>query len=187
MNPHHHAGERGFFPLDAGRRGVSLERDRDAGGPQRREAARDGGDEPARAARRRVLSDHRTTVAAVLRAADDVADEWDREFATDREDVVGPLARKLSADGTDAALVDVLPDAVAAAGYSLRADPVPAPPYLAVTGRGPILRGTVADGRVVLELRTFDVERTDAGPRYVRTGDAPEDVLTVAVRGGGPA
>jgi hypothetical protein len=188
VNPHRHAGERGFLPLDPGRRGVSPERERDAGDPHRREAVRNCGDGPARAARRRVLSDHRATVETVVRAADAVADDWDRGYATDRDDVVEPMATALSASGTDAALVRALADAVAAAGYALSADPVPAPPYLAVTGRGPILRGTVEDGRLVVEFRVFGVERTDEGPRYVRRGEGPDDLVTAEFRGsGGPA
>jgi hypothetical protein len=164
---------------------VSLERERDVGEPRPRAVTPDGGDEPARAARRRVLSDHRAAVEAVLRAADAVADGWDRGYATDRRDVVAPVAAELSTAGTDAALVDALPEAVAAAGHVLRGDPVPAPPYLVVTGRGPILRGTVEGGRIVVEFRVFGIERTDSGPRYVRRGESPADVVTAELRGSG--
>jgi hypothetical protein len=47
------------------------------------------------------------------------------------------------------------------------APPVAAPPYVVVTSEGVVLRATIPDGRLVVTLRVFDVER-GAETRYVR-------------------
>jgi hypothetical protein len=168
--------------FDPGRTGVSIERDGESG-DARPETAVDGGESPAAAAKRRVLSDHRDSVEAVIEAADAVVDDWNATFVVDRTDVVEPLEAELRARGTDADLLTVLTESVESAGYELQGSPVPNPPYLAVTGRGPVLRGTVEDGRLVVEFRVFGIERTDEGPRYVRTSTTPESVLSVELRG----
>lgn len=140
-----------------------------------------------RAVRDRILADHRRTVEGVLSAADAVADGWDGEAAADRSAVVDPLRSELARRGLDDRLVVLLVDAVGAAGRELRADPVPAPPYLAVTSRGPVCRATLADGRLVVAVRAFRVERSGnegsrsprRGARYVRDGDDPAGSLSV--------
>jgi hypothetical protein len=176
------AGERGFLTFDPGRTGVPIERDGEST-DARVETAVDGGELPAVAAKRRVLSDHRDTVQAVIEAADAVADDWTARFVVDRTDVVEPMEAELRARETNAELLTVLTESVESAGYALRGTPVPAPPYLAVTGQGPVLRGTVENGRLVLEFQVFGIERTDDGPRYVRTSTTPESVLSVELRG----
>jgi hypothetical protein len=66
------------------------------------------------------------------------------------------------------------------AGYALRAAPVPAPPYVVVTGEGPVVRATVADGWLAVTLRAFEVVRADehggTGPRYRRLPDVDVEV-----------
>jgi hypothetical protein len=136
---------------------------------------------PATAAREQVLSEGRETVAAVLRRADEVAATWDGDAATDRAAVVGPLSRRLTDAGLLARCSDLLDGAVAATELSLAASPVPAPPYVVVTSRGPVLRGTTDAGRLVVEIRAFAVER-DGGIRYVRGPADPEAAISVAVR-----
>lgn len=156
------------------------------------------------AARRYVLDDHRETVVGVLDCADEVASTWDAtsadrdvtdhsatdsdvsDDATDRgavsrAAVVEPLARRLESTGLLATFPDLLAGAVAAAGCSLRATPVPAPPYVAVTSRGPVLRATTDAGRLVVLVRAFDVERGE-GTRYVRGPETPDDALELRLR-----
>ena len=83
-----------------------------------------------------------------------------------------------------AAFPAVLRECVAAAGGQLRAEPVAAPPYVVVTSVGPVLRATLDEGRLVVTLRVFAVERPDAlGAWYVRRGQSAADVVDVAVRG----
>jgi hypothetical protein len=135
------------------------------------------------AARERVLADHRRAVAGAVAAAASVADAWPGGGTADRGAVVGPLRAALAAEGIDRALVGALVDAVDAAGYDLRADPVAAPPYLAVTSTGPVLRATVADGRLVVAVETFAVDRSGPTPRYVRRDVDPGDALSVELRG----
>ncbi len=122
---------------------------------------------PARSARRRIQREHRGTVRAVDACADAVADAWDGPLATDRAAVVDPLRRRLAARGVLETLPRVLADAVDAAGFELPATPVPSPPYVAVTSRGPILRATVDPGRLVIRLDAFEVVR-DPDPGYRR-------------------
>jgi hypothetical protein len=122
------------------------------------------------AAREYLLDAHEETVASVLRCADRVAGTWEADATTDREAIVEPLSRQLRETGLLARFPNVLSGAVSAAGLSMRATPVPAPPYVTVTGRGPMLRATVSAGRLVVLLRAFDVIH-EGETRYVRGTD----------------
>lgn len=153
-------------------------------------------------AREFVLDAHRETVETVLRCADAVAAEWDEPAAaegeataeggatadadrlvtTDRGAVADPLRAELEARGIWGRLPDVLAGAVRAAGYSLSASPVADPPYVAATSRGPMLRATVPDGRLVVLLCVFEVERDGedgSSVRYARGPTTPEDAVRV--------
>jgi hypothetical protein len=134
----------------------------------------------AAAARDRLLTDHEGVLRTTLRCADAVAASWDAPHATDREQVVGPLRAALQRTGVLPALPDLLADAVAAAGGRLQAPPVAAPPYVTVTSRGPVLRATLPEGRLVVTLAVFAVERDPT--RYVRGATTPEEALEVAIR-----
>lgn len=102
---------------------------------------------------------------------------------TDRDRVVPPLRALLADRSLLDALPGVLAESVAAAGYDLPAVPVPAPPYVAVTSVGPVLRATLPPGRLVVTLRVFDVTRPPEGrPRYVRLRDGGPAMLDVTVR-----
>ncbi|WP_435182040.1 hypothetical protein [Halorussus sp. AFM4] len=130
------------------------------------------------AARECVLGSHRETVATVLRCADAVAESWDGESTADPAAVADPLRAELEAAGAWQRLPDVLADAVDATGESLPAPPVAAPPYVAATSRGPVLRATLSAGRLVVLLRAFEVERApDRPPRYRRGPEAPVDAV----------
>ncbi|WP_135828327.1 hypothetical protein [Halorussus halobius] len=126
----------------------------------------DDAPDPAELARRHVRDAHAETVEAVLDCADSVADSWDGPATSDPGEVAGPLRAELDVRDAWARLPDVLAGAVRAAGFSLPASPVAAPPYVAATSRGPVLRATVPEGRLVLVVRAFAVERDPT--RYVR-------------------
>ena len=134
--------------------------------------------DPATLAREYVLDEHGATVESVLRRADAVATDWEGDAARDRRAVVTPLRDELDAAGVLARLPDVLAGAVRAAGFSLPATPVAAPPYVVLTSRGPLLRATVADGRLVVALDAFAVEREET-VRYVRDATTPDDAVRV--------
>jgi hypothetical protein len=87
------------------------------------------------------------------------------DAAADADDPSAELARLLEEAGVTACLPRVLSGLVDAVGRNLRATPVAAPPYVVVTSRGPVLRATLADGRLVVVLVLFDVSR---GPTYER-------------------
>lgn len=118
---------------------------------------------PVRDARRRIRDEHADVVAAIGQSADRVVDPWDTARTTDRDAVVEGQRRALEATGLLARLPLVLSDVVTATGYSLPARPVAEPPYVVVTSRGPVLRATIAPGRLVIRFDVFDVVR-DGGP-----------------------
>ena len=98
-------------------------------------------------------------IAEIDRCADAVAAPWDTARTTDSEAVTDGLRAALEATGTLERLPAVLADAVDATGCELRATPVPAPPYVVVTSRGPMLRATIDPGRLVIRFDVFDVVR----------------------------
>lgn len=146
------------------------------------------------AARDHLLVDRREVVEATIECADAVAASWSEggttgegttsEGTTDREAVVGPFRTLLSETGLLDAYPSVLAECVAAAGGRLRAAPVAAPPYVAVTSVGPVLRATLASRRLVVTLAVFGVERDgeNGHPRYVRVARTPEAAVEVEVR-----
>ena len=124
-----------------------------------------------RTVRSYLLDEHRPLVETVLSCAD-VLD------GTPDDRLAGALEACLRETGVLARLPDVLGGAVAAAGEELRAQPVAGPPYVVVTGVGPILRATLDSGRLVVTVETFRKGRSG----YVRAGTTPEEALTVEVR-----
>jgi hypothetical protein len=127
------------------------------------------------AVREHVRAEHRETVAAVLAAADEAATTL--EEPAGRAPLVAAMDDRLG-DGVSADLVALLRAAVDAADRELQAEPVPAPPYLVVTARGPLVRATLADARLVVLVRAFERE----GGGYVRADVAPEDAVEVSFR-----
>ena len=120
----------------------------------------------ATAVRRRLLSAHRPALERALARADAVAARWDGDSTTDS--VADEYRAALEAAGALDPLVAALADAVDHAGGELAARPVADAPYLAVAGRGVVLRGPLADGgRVVATLRAFEVDP------YRRGADLP--------------
>lgn len=138
-------------------------------------------------AERAVRSHLAETRAGLLRTvaacADRAADGWDRA-PTDGRAVADALGDELAAAGVLERCPGVLEDAAAAAGHQLAADPVPAPPYVTVTGLGPVLRAPLPRGRLVVTVEAFAVERGGPSepPRYVRRDADPTGSVTVSFR-----
>lgn len=144
---------------------------------------------PAAAARERLLAGHADTIDATLAAADAVAADWPRlddgrAATADSDALVGDLRAELDARGLLQTYPETLTAAVDAAGYALPATPVPAPPYVVVTSTGPVLRGTVEDGRFVVAIDCFEVVRQPAGlsasVAYARADSSSDAALSVA-------
>lgn len=122
---------------------------------------------PVRACRRCIQRDHESIVDGIDYCADVVSESWDGTHATDRHRVVKPMRSALESAGILERLPLVLADSVESAGYELSATPVPAPPYVVLTSRGPICRATVGPGRILIRFDVFDVAR-DPEPVYQR-------------------
>lgn len=136
----------------------------------------------AAAARAYLLDERVDLVRTVLDCADAVAAGWDGNSTAERDRVVPPLRACLDRTGVLDALPHALAGAVAAAGYDLPAEPVAAPPYVVVTSRGPVLRATLGDGRLVVTVRAFDLKRGCDGARYVRGHEEPNEAVEVEMR-----
>jgi hypothetical protein len=132
------------------------------------------------AVRKYVLHSHEELLATVLGCADCVAESWDSDATTDSQHVVEPFKRALDERGVVDRLPGVLVDAVDALGENLSAEPVAAPPYLAITSVGPVLRATLSSARLVITVRAFAIERDPV--RYVRGPATPADALSVALK-----
>ncbi|MFC6904541.1 hypothetical protein [Halalkalicoccus tibetensis] len=133
---------------------------------------------PARV-RDHLLSNHSETLDATIDCADAVAQSRSGP-ATGREEVVSPLKAILDHAGVLETYPALLASAVDALGESLSAAPVAAPPYVTITGTGPVLRASLPSGRIVIRLAVFALERDPK--RYVRTGNSPEEILVVERR-----
>lgn len=133
---------------------------------------------PARV-RNQLLAAHTDTLQTTIDCADAVADSLDGPV-TRREEIVSPLKATLDHAGALGTYPSVLTNAVDTLGQSLPASPVAAPPYVTITGTGPILRASLPTGRLVIRLAVFALERDPN--RYVRTGDVPEEILAVELR-----
>lgn len=139
--------------------------------------------DPERTVRERLLDAHAETLAATAAACREVAAAWDDDVVADSALVTEPLEALLRERGLAVALLDLLTTGAAALDSSIRGDPVAAPPYLAITGRGPVLRATLADGRrLVVTVELFAIERRPT--RYRFRDPEPADGLSAALRGG---
>lgn len=138
------------------------------------------------AAREHLLGERRPLVSGTLACADRVATDWPGGGTTDRTAVVDPFESLLRASGLLETFPTVLAECVEAAGASLSARPVAAPPYVVVTSAGVLLRATLDAGRLVVTLRAFEVDRSGERPRYVRGPTDPESAVEVALRDRSP-
>lgn len=99
-----------------------------------------------------------------LSCADAVAVGWDGGATTDPDDVVGPYRTVLRQADALEPLLAAFVESLQHPGFELAASPVPDVPYLAVTSRGVVLRGSVSSGRVVATLVAFEVDPYRRGP-----------------------
>jgi hypothetical protein len=129
--------------------------------------------------RERLLATRSEPLAATIEAADAVAASWDGP-ATRREAVVEPLSALLEHAGLREGYPALLATGAEVLGEPLPAPPVAAPPYVVITGTGPVLRASLPSGRLVLRLAVFAIERDPK--RYVRCGERPEEILEVELR-----
>lgn len=127
-----------------------------------------------------LLDSHDELLGAILACADVVVESWDGETTTDRRAVVGPFEQGLHRTGILERLPAVLVDVAGLLGEDLPSEPVAAPPYVAVTSVGPVLRATLSTARLVITVRAFEIERDPT--RYVRGADVPSEALDVAFR-----
>lgn len=127
----------------------------------------------------RILATHRETLREILAVADSVVETTGLRLS-DSGEMVESLRGRLEERGLIERLCDVLVTGVAATGESLQAEPVAGPPYVVVTSRGPLCRGTLTDGqRLVLQLRLFAVDRRPRTYRYL--DPTPEECLSVSL------
>lgn len=114
---------------------------------------------------------HGGTLSAVSECADATVAQWDGQVTSDPSMITDPLEACIERSGTGPQLLAILQSGVRMAGYSLAADPVPAPPYLTITSLGPVLRGPVPDGRLVISIELFEI-RDGTTRTYHRTEEA---------------
>lgn len=128
---------------------------------------------------RTVLAECPETIAAAVAAGSDAAGAVDSP-CRDPGRLRAAIERALERRSLPEPLVGALSVAAGALGTPIRGEPVPAPPYLAVTSRGPVCRATLADGRrLLVRVELFAVERR---PREYRFRDpSPETALNVAL------
>lgn len=131
---------------------------------------------------------HRSTVESIRDCAATAAREGtDSNGRSDTSRVRHGIERHLRAAGVWASLPSMLADCVEAIGGSLRATPVAAPPYVAPTATGVVLRATLADGRLVVAVDALSVDRDGDGVRLTPR-DAPlADLLRVEWRTRNPS
>jgi hypothetical protein len=131
--------------------------------------------------RQRILDEHRETVTGVVDTGTAVASAIEGWPVTDAGQIRQPLEGLLRERGLLAELLELLGTGADALDTEIRGRPVAAPPYLVVTSRGPLCRGTLAAGRrLVVELSLFAVDRR---PRQYRFCDPDvEECLQVTLR-----
>ena len=100
-------------------------------------------------------------------AADRVVNTWPGESVSDPSAVREPFADTLADLGVPSRACTLIESVTDRFGLEPVASPVPAPPYVVVTTGGVVLRSTLADGRLVMELAAFEV-RTQPSRAYER-------------------
>lgn len=127
---------------------------------------------------REILDTHGDLIVAVIDSATELAGVIDSWPVSDSEMIRVPLERSLRADGLLVSLLDMLDTGAEALGETIQGQPVAAPPYLVITSRGPMCRGTLSNGRrLIIELRLFAVEGHPR--RYRFRAPDPETCLRV--------
>lgn len=131
--------------------------------------------------RTRLLESHREILQSVIHAGRSVATAWPTDDVQESGAVTEPLEHLLREQGLAADLLGMLQTGTAVMGETVQGRPIPAPPYLVITSRGPICRGTLSDGRrLVVALELFAVRRSPT--RYRFRDPTPDELLSVSVR-----
>lgn len=125
--------------------------------------------------RRWILDEHRSTVAATMSAADEIAPV--AAGSTPRE----PLARAIERRDLPARYVQLLRGLQDRLGLEDGPRIVSGPPYVTTSSRGPVLRLPREDERLVITFAVFEVVQED-GRSYRRQGVTPADVVAVETR-----
>lgn len=111
---------------------------------------------------------HSETIAVIGASADSVQNCLDASSAN-RDTVVGELKAELRRRNRYAVLPELLETAIQTIGLELPTEPVAAPPFVVITGRGPVLRAVFEAGRLIVRIRVF--ERVEDGSGcYERAG-----------------
>lgn len=133
------------------------------------------------AVRSRVVEEHRATLRSLVDLGRQVAATWPDCATTEASAVRSSLEHALETTGLADAVLDMLRVGADTLDEPLQARLLPAPPYLAITSRGPICRATISgDRRLVLLVELFEIDRT--GPSYRFVDPSPEECLTVRIR-----
>lgn len=128
----------------------------------------------------RIRTTHRETLTEIRDVADELVETTGRRV-DDSQAIVEPLRAAFDERNLLGRLCDVLVTGVAATGAQLQAEPIAGPPYVVVTSRGPLCRGTLTDGRrLVIEVRLFAVGRRPRSYSYL--APTPADCVTVSLR-----
>ena len=100
-------------------------------------------------------------------AADRVVNTWPGERVSDPSAVREPFADALADLGVPSMACALIESVTDRFDLKPKASPVPTAPYVVVTTSGVVLRSTLADGRLVMELAAFEV-RTRPSRAYER-------------------
>jgi len=133
---------------------------------------------------RQLLTSHPKTISDVVETGAAVATAIDQWPVTDGDSIKLPLERLLRHRGLGTPLLETLETGAEVIGEDISGAPVTAPPYFVVTSRGPLCRGTLADGcRLVIAFELFEVATR---PRRYRFSDPrPEECLRITIAGCG--
>jgi hypothetical protein len=132
-----------------------------------------------------LLTEHRNIVEAVRDCTVAAAEaETDDDRRSETTAVRRGTETRLREAGVWTTLPGVLAGCVRAFGRELSATPVPAPPYVAPTATGVVLRATVDGGRLVVSVDALTVERggDSVGVRLAPRGDPLPELVDVEWR-----
>jgi hypothetical protein len=129
-----------------------------------------------------LVSEHADVLDAVRTCAAASAAAETGESRSDTSAVREGTEARLRSAGVWESLPRVLAGCVEQTGNRLRAPPVAAPPYVAATATGVVLRATLDDGRLVVSIEALAVERTDRGPMLRARDVSGEEVVRVEWR-----
>lgn len=132
--------------------------------------------------RKRLLTAHAETIKEVVNAGTAVTTAIEEWPVADGTVIRVPLDHLLQERGLPTPLLATLETTAATLGEEIRGAPVAAPPYYVVTSRGPLCRGTLADGRrLVIEFELFEIKTQ---PRRYRFCDpCPKECLQITLAG----